>query len=64
MITTWRELQHTADEFDTQIATFENVALVRLNENDDILCWWSSSAPKKLAALLRIAIARFISRSS
>lgn len=39
-----------------------HVVAVCVDEVDDYLCWRSSSAPKKLAARLRISLACFSSR--
>src|SRR5215213_4833713 len=53
-----RHLQHGADGLDAELVA------VRVDERDYLLCWWSSSAPKKLAARLRISFARRSSRFS
>src|SRR5699024_9739408 len=45
-------------------ATSHHLVLVRLDERDYLLCWRSSSAPKKEAARLRISFARRSSRFS
>lgn len=53
-----RHLQHAADGLDAELVA------VRVDERDYFLCWRSSSAPKKLAARLRISLARRSSRFS
>src|SRR5262249_2982257 len=48
----WGELQRRADRLDP-----ETIAVL-VDERDYFLCWRSSSAPKKVAADLRISFAR------
>src|SRR5690606_25510681 len=57
-------LQHAADGLDSERATLDDIVLVRVDERDYFLCWRSSSAPKKLAALFNISLARRSSRFS
>lgn len=54
---TWRHLQHPADGLDTKLLSINDIIHVRVNEHDYILCRRSSSAPKKLAARVRISLA-------
>ena len=57
-------LQHAADELDPQPPTRDDVVAVGVDERGYFLCWRSSSAPKKLAALFKISLARLSSRFS
>ena len=57
-------LQHAADELDPQTPAGDDIVAVGVDEHGYFLCWRSSSAPKKLAALFKISLARFSSRFS
>ena len=57
-------LQHAADELDPQTPAGDDIVAVGVDERGYFLCWRSSSAPKKLAALFKISLARFSSRFS
>jgi hypothetical protein len=57
-------LQHAADELDPQAPPGHDIVAVGVDERGYFLCWRSSSAPKKLAALFKISLARFSSRIS
>ncbi len=57
-------LQHAADELDPQTTARDDVVAVGVDERGYFLCWRSSSAPKKLAALFKISLARLSSRFS
>src|SRR5690606_9596401 len=56
--------QDRADGLDSELLALHDVVAVGVDERHYLLCWRSSSAPKKLAARLRISFARLSSRFS
>ena len=64
IVSTWRHLEHPKEELNTKLASLNDVVFVGLDKAHDYLCWRSSYAPKKLAALFKISFARFSSRFS
>ena len=61
VIGAWGDLQYSADQLDPRFSTFHSVVLVlvlvRVHENDYLLCWRSGTDWKELAALFSISLA-------